>query len=143
MPHMTTQPWKSAIESVWRRTLSQIPTVYGRLAYLAQRRNPDTGCYEHHGLASMFSEEEADTALRESHHQIFRQWLGLTLEQQRADLALYFAGLPTSRLVLVENWLRLAPYRNLIPIKASQADRELFLGDLETLLRSIKAGLEA
>ncbi|MDP1532609.1 MAG: hypothetical protein Q8L92_03395, partial [Rubrivivax sp.] len=57
MSIMTSEPWKSASDDVWRRTLRQIPTVYGRLVYLAQRRSPDSGLYEHHGLAKMFGEE--------------------------------------------------------------------------------------
>ncbi len=86
----------------------------------------------------MFGEEEAHTALRSSHDSTFRQWLKLGLEEQKADLALYFAGLPTSRKVLVENWLRLAPYRGLVPFDASPADSELFLSDLELLLRTVR-----
>lgn len=138
MSIMTAEPWKSASDDVWRRTLRQIPTVYGRLVYLAQRRSPDSGLYEHHGLAKMFGEEEADTALRSSHDTTFRHWLNLGLEEQKADLALYFAGLPTSRKILVENWLRLAPYRSLIPFDASAADSELFLTDLDLLLRTVR-----
>lgn len=138
MLKMTSEPWKSASGDVWRRTLCQIPTTYGRLAYLSQRRNPDTGLYEHHGLAKMFGEEEAHTALRTSHNETFRQWLNLGLEAQKADLALYFSGLPTGRKVLVENWLRLTPYRNLVPFDASPADQQLFVSDIELLLRVVK-----
>ena len=140
MPIMTSEPWKSASADVWHRTLCQIPTYYGRLVYLAQRRNADSGLYEHHGLAKMFGEEEAHTALRSSHDRTFRLWLELGIEQQRADLALYFAGLPTNRAVLVENWLRLAPYRNLVPYDASPADQDLFLSDLEFLLAAFRNG---
>jgi len=135
---MTSEPWKSASDDVWRRTLRQIPTIYGRLVYLAQRRNPDSGLYEHHGLAKMFGEEEAHTALRSSHDGTFRQWLDLGLEEQKADLGLYFVGLPTSRQVLVENWLRLSPYRYLVPFDASPAYQQLFLGDLELLLQIVR-----
>ncbi|HNY42344.1 MAG TPA: hypothetical protein PKJ41_18215 [Bryobacteraceae bacterium] len=140
---MTSEPWKRASDDVWRRTLCQIPTIYGRLVYLAQRRDPDSGLYAHHGLAKMFGEEEAHTALRTSHDGTFRHWLELGLEEQKADLALYFAGLPTNHMVLVENWLRLAPYRALVPFDASPADQQLFLGDLEILLRIIRNELAA
>jgi hypothetical protein len=143
MTTMSSQPWRSASDDVWRRTLCQIPTIYGRLVYLAQRRNPDSGVYEHHGLAKMFGEEEADGALHSSHNLTFRHWLESGLEEQKADLALYFAGLPTSRKVLVENWLRLSPYRNLVPFDASPADRELFLSDLELILKLIRNELAA
>ena len=42
---------RGAAADVWRHTLSQIPYLYGRLAYLGSLRNANTGRYEHHGLA--------------------------------------------------------------------------------------------
>lgn len=106
--------------------------------YLAGLRDPNNGRYQHHGLALVFGEEEADRALRESHEASFRDWLELRLEHQKADLALYFSDLPTDRKTLVETWLRLAPYRNLIPAQARQAEKDLFLADLESLLRTLR-----
>ncbi|NWF85508.1 MAG: hypothetical protein HXY18_16965 [Bryobacteraceae bacterium] len=126
---------KLASEDLWRRTVSQIPSIYGRLVYLGRLRNTDTGRYEHHGLAAMFDEALADSALRESHLSSFRDWLNSDLEQQRADLELYLSEQPTSRRTLLETWLRLAPYRATIPAGASPADRDLFLGEFEALLR--------
>ncbi len=126
---------RGASEDLWRRTLVQIPSVYGRLVYLSRLRNNDTGRYEHHGLAAMFDEDMADEAMRESHLWSFREWLEFDLEQQRADLELYLADQPGSRRTLLESWLRLAPYRASLPAAASPADRDLFLGEFETLLR--------
>jgi hypothetical protein len=121
-------------EELWRRTLSRIPTTYGRLAYLASLRNPNSGVYHHHGLALLFGAEEADQAMRESHGLCFREWLAMTLEQQKADLELFLTSLPTDRKTLAENWLRLAPYRSIPPAWASDGERHLFSSDLETLL---------
>lgn len=129
---------RTPAEDLWRRTLSQIHTVYGRLVYLSGLRDPNSGTYKHHGLSLVFGEDAASDALKESHEASFHQWLELKLEHQKADLALYFSDLPTDRKTLVENWLRLAPYRNLIPAKARKAERELFLSDLETLLRTLR-----
>lgn len=126
---------KTASDDLWCRTVSQIPSIYGRLVYLGRLRNSDTGRYEHHGLAVMFDEILADSALRESHLRSFRDWLNFDLEQQRADLELYLSEQPTSRRTLLETWLRLAPYRSTIPAGASPADRDLFLGEFEVLLR--------
>ena len=126
---------RNASDDLWRRTVSQIPSIYGRLVYLGGRRNSDTGLYEHHGLAAMFDEQLADQALRESHWRAFREWLNFDLEQQRADLELYLAEQPTTRRTLLETWLRLSPFRATIPISASPADRDLFLGEFEVLLR--------
>jgi hypothetical protein len=122
-------------EELWRRTLAQIPTVFGRLNYLASLRNRDSGCYEHHGLSLLFGPEESSDALQGSHTACFREWLCMDLEQQKADLGLYLTGVPTERRTLLENWLRMAPYRNLLPAAASAAEKDLFLGELETLLR--------
>jgi hypothetical protein len=91
--------------------------------------------YEHHGLAAMFDVQLTDLALRESHLQAFREWLNFDLEQQRADLELHLAEQPTTRRTMLETWLRLAPFRSAIPISASPADRDLFLGEFELLLR--------
>jgi len=125
-------------DDLWRRTLSQIPTVFGRLHYLASLRNTDSGVYEHHGLALVFGAGEADQALRQSHLKSFAEWLEMDLPQQKADLDLHLTGLPTDRRTLVENWVRLTPYRNLIPATASAAERTLFLNDLELLLEALR-----
>jgi hypothetical protein len=130
-------------EDLWLRTLSQIPSSYGRLVYLSDLRDDDSATYRHHGLAMIFGEEEAALALAESHMRVFRDWLVLGLEQQKADLLLYMAKSPVERRVLVDNWLRLAPYRNLLPLRASQAEGELFVADLETLLILLRNACDA
>jgi len=124
--------------NVWRRTLSQIPTVFGRLVYLSSLRDPNTGRYEHFGLAQMFGEEEADHALRDSHLDTFWQWLGFGLERQKQDLDRYLAELHSDPRAVLETWTRVEPYRNLIPASVPQADRQLYLADLETLLELLK-----
>lgn len=121
-------------EDLWRRTLAQIPSSYGRLVYLASLRNSNTGRYEHHGLILLFGDDAADHALRESHGAVFREWLDMTLEQQSADLALYFTSLPASRKTLTQNWLRLRPYVSIPPIWANPAEHDLFQANLEILL---------
>ncbi|MBI5086080.1 MAG: hypothetical protein HZB13_15955 [Acidobacteria bacterium] len=108
------------------------------MVYLAALRNSDSGRYQHHGLAMVFGEADADQAMRSSHERVFLDWLDLNLEQQRADLNLYMAEQSTPRRTLVENWIRLAPYRNVIPASASGAERALFIGDLELLLDLIR-----
>ena len=125
-------------EDLWRRTLSMIHSIFGRLEYLARIRNPHSGRYEHHGFALVFSEDEADQALRESHVQVFQEWLGLNLERQKADLELFLVEQPTDRRTMVETWRRLAPYRSLPPISASEPETQLYLADLELLLETIR-----
>jgi hypothetical protein len=134
---------RGAASDLWRHTLSQIPSVFGRLVYLAALRDPNSGRYEHHGLTLVFGERDADKALRKGHAAAFQEWLGYSLEQQKADLDLYLSALLERRRTVVENWLRTAPYRNLVPASARTVEKRLFLSDLETLLELLKHELGA
>lgn len=129
---------RGAASDLWRNTLSQIPSIFGRMVYLSSLRNSNSGKYEHHGLALVFGEEEADRALRASHDHAFAEWLSYTLEQQKADLDLYLAALLENKSVILETWLRLAPYRNLIPSSVPALERKLYLTEFETLLALLK-----
>ncbi|HSM79095.1 MAG TPA: hypothetical protein VLT57_15765 [Bryobacteraceae bacterium] len=129
---------RDASFDVWRHTLSQIPSVFGRLVYLASLRDQNTGKYEHHGLALVFSEEEANKSLRSSHNAAFAEWIRYNLEQQKADLDLYLSQFFENKTQVIENWLRLAPYRNLVPASVRGTERKLYLADLEALLQLLK-----
>jgi hypothetical protein len=76
---------RSAVEDLWRITLSQIPSELGKLAYLASLRHPNTGVYRHAGLAMRSGSVLADEALRISHERIFRAWLTLSLRKRTAN----------------------------------------------------------
>jgi hypothetical protein len=130
---------RSASADLWRNTISQIPSVFGRLVYLAALRNPNNGCYEHHGLALVFGEDEANKALKNSHSAVFADWLSFNIEQQKADLDLYIAALFEDKCVVVETWLRLAPYRNLLPASVRGVEKRLYIADFTALLELLKA----
>jgi len=129
---------RDSASDLWRRTLSQIPSVFGRLVYLSSLRNPNTDTYEHHGFRQMFGSEESDRTLRESHSLAFAEWLRYSLEQQKADLDLYISGLDNNKKTIIEAWLRLAPYRHLIPGGARRSERKLYLADLGALLALLR-----
>jgi len=129
---------RGAASDLWRNTLSQIPSVFGRLVYLCSLRDPNSGLYQHYGLAQVFSDEEADRVLRQSHEQTFAEWLCFNLEQQKADLDLYLAGLNGNRRTILDTWIRLTPYRGLIPSVVREVERRHYLSDLETILELLK-----
>lgn len=127
-----------SIVEMWRQTMSQIPSVFGRLVYLSSRRDQNTGNYQHYGLAHIFGEEETDRTLRTSHEETFRNWLCFTLEEQKADLDLYLSLLQHDKRTILDTWLRLTPYRYLAPLSARAMERDLYLADFEALLELLK-----
>ncbi|MEZ5351629.1 MAG: hypothetical protein R2762_03265 [Bryobacteraceae bacterium] len=129
---------RGAAADLWRHTLSQIPSVFGRLVYLASLRDSNSGRYEHHGLALVFGEDVADRTLRESHRRAFSEWLEFGLECQKADLDLYFSDLSTDKRTLLTTWVRLTPYLNFMPARTNAVERRLYVADLEVLLQLLR-----
>src|SRR5262249_46278955 len=115
---------------LWRKTLAQVPTVFGRLTLLASLRNPTTGRYSHEDLLPFMGPEDTDRALCNSHHQVFTEWLRFSLAEQKADLDDYLCMTGRSR--------RAVDYRHLVPPTARDVERQLYLTDLETLLELLK-----
>jgi len=133
-PHLS----RGAASDLWRNTLSQIPSLFGKLVYLSSLRNANNGRYEHHGLALLFGEDEANKALKKSHAQAFGEWLTFNLEQQKADLEVYFRDITDDRHTVLKTWVKLAPYRNLVPASAKKEDRQLYVADLTAILTVLK-----
>jgi hypothetical protein len=129
---------RNALADLCKHTLSRIPTVSGRLVYLATLRDSSSGTYRHHGLISVFGRDEALKALRESHEAAFRSWLSLSLAEKDDDLKIYLMSLDVSQNEIVEHWLHSKVYRSYVPAAAAGAETELFCQDLETLLELLR-----
>ena len=129
---------RSALADLCKYTLSHIPTLSGRLIYLATLRDINSGTYRHHGLIASFGREEAVKALRESHQAAFQGWLSLSLSEKNDDLRDYLMALDDSREEIVEYWLQSGVYRNYVPASAMKAETDLFCQDLETLLQLLR-----
>ena len=129
---------RGAAADLWRNTLSQISSVFGRLAFLASLRNPNSGRYEHHGLALVFGKEEANQALKSSHSETFAEWLALNLSQQKSDLELYLSGLKEDRRTVLKAWEKLSTYRHVLPASVKGPERRLYLADLNALIEVLR-----
>ena len=128
----------NAATNLWRHTLGQIPSLFGRLTYLASLRNLNTGQYEHFGLTQRFDVAAADQVLRESHVQIFNQWLSYGLQDQKLDLEEYLSSVDADLAAIIANWIRVAPYQTCLPADTRPVERQLFLSDLGCILEMLK-----
>jgi hypothetical protein len=124
------EPAGGPAAELWRKTLSRIPTHFGRLVFVASLRDPLTGQYSHPPLSHIVGRDITDRTLCHSHHEIFSEWLGFSLALQKADLDEYLRG--------SESPLELVPYRDIAPGTAHQVERQLYLTDLETLLELLR-----
>lgn len=126
-------------DDLWVRDLSHIDTSYGRLVYLAGLRNPDTGRYEHYGATGNASGGDANRALRRRHEAIFTEWVSYPLERKKADIELYIASIDqVDRAELIDAWLRLTPYKNLVPASIQGPERQKHISDFEAILGLLK-----
>jgi len=110
-----------------KKLLAPIPTLFERLVFISSLRDPTTGRYTHPSLIEIGGSELADRTLRNTHHRVFQEWLGLNLPDQKSDLDDY---LRTARISAAE--LR---YRELAPASAHEVEVQLYLTDLEVLLQ--------
>ncbi len=129
---------RNASADLWKHTLSHIPTIYGRLTYLASLRDANSGLYRHHGLSDAFGRENSSNALKDSHEQVFREWLGLSISEKHEDLIRYIGSLDHPPEVVVNHWLQSRIHESQPPNSAQELERSLFCIDLEALLETLK-----
>jgi hypothetical protein len=131
---------RSAAGDLWKNTLSKIPSLFGKLAYLASLRDPNSGIYRHHGLSMVFGREESSRVLRDNHEQAFFEWLNLSLAEKSADLGMYLNSLEDPPFTVLGHWSRSKTYSNHVPSATQEMERELFVKDLEALIETITNG---
>ena len=131
---------RDALADLWKHTLSQIPTIYGRLVYLASLRDPNSGTYRHHGLSAAFGREQSTYALRKSHEQAFLEWLTLPLAAKNADFRTFLQSATSedSPQAVVTYLARGARYASQAPDAAGPAQREQFKLEVEILVELVK-----
>jgi hypothetical protein len=129
---------EAAVVESWQRTLSAIPTMIGRVAYLSSLRNAHTGSYEHFGLAQRVGEDEVNRILRRSHMTAFQEWLCFGLQRQKDELDEYFSELEGDKREIISNWLTLEPWNNWVPGESRDVERKLFSADLAVILELIR-----
>jgi hypothetical protein len=125
---------RSATADLFKNTLSRIPTLFGRLAYLASLRDPVSGIYRHHGMGSIFGREETRKALSLTHSQVFQEWLNIPLEEKSEDLRAYLNNLEDPASAVLRHWVEAQAYRSYMPAPLREAEKELFEREFDVLL---------
>lgn len=120
------------------RELSLIPTSYGQLVYLAGLLDPNSGRYNHFGIAQD-SGFDANLLWRRQHESVFQDWIEMPLERKMTDVELYISGLSgVNRTELIDAWLRLTPYKYLVPASIQGPERQKHVSDFEAILGLLK-----
>jgi hypothetical protein len=129
---------RTALSDLWKHTLSQIPTLFGRLAYCGSLRDQNTGAYAHHGLSTSFGKEQSERALKNSHEEAFSEWLALPMADKYADLNQYLDDLQEPHQGVVQHWLISGQLHTVVPESSLPMERDLFMYEMEALLEVLK-----
>ena len=112
------------------RVLDSIPTAFGKLVTLAGLHINDSAAYRHPKLDALFPSDVVSGVLQKRHETVFAHWLNLSLEEQHKQLTEFFCTMWTQGTPR----LPLAVRQALVPDTSREAERALFLADLEYLL---------
>ncbi len=123
---------------VWREAIKGIFSTLGRLRVLANCRRPDTGQYQHAGVARILGMQDAERALRAAHEFVWEEWLSGSLEQQQADLFLHIQDFAEGTEAVLYAWSSSPPFLSLIPDSATTEQRTLFTSNLSVLLALLR-----
>jgi hypothetical protein len=127
-----------AIQDIKNRTLAGISDDLSRLVCLASTRDYNTGRYHHEGLASHFSEEVAESALKACHRELFQRLTLFSLEDLVRELESYVASTAASPMEVVETWEKLQPYRVAIPLECDLFSAEVFFSNIRSALAILR-----
>jgi hypothetical protein len=118
----------------WERSLEQIPTVFGKLVFVAEFLNELSGKYWHRGLASLMDDDAVDRLIRRRQMSLFGEWLRMDAASQIDDLAAYCSSAaegPRQTLVACSG---LAMHMRLVPAGASDQERLRYLTQVDHAL---------
>lgn len=126
---------RTPIEDLRFNTLAAIPSLFGKIVYLANLRNEETGMYEHYGLAMVFGEKEAEKALKISHQESFQEWLTCGMKEQKKDLEVYLSTVRDG----TDSWLKSTCFQEFTPQNCRALEKQMFSDDLKQVLNILKA----
>jgi hypothetical protein len=111
-------------------------TTFAKLVNLAGLRAAGSDVYSHPQLAPAFPPALVTLVLQKRHETTFADWINLSLEEQHKQLTEFFCTMWTRGTPR----LPLAVRHALVPASAREAERLLFLADLECMLSVMEVG---
>jgi len=123
-------------EDLLEQIVEEIPTVFGRLVYLAAMRDLESGTYRHPILNQLLPGNEVDRLLRAAHGRIFRLWLEFNLRQQQGDLTRHL-GYGSLGPGLLRRLRDRDAFGTLAPPDAATHEKTLFAADLAVMMNPV------
>lgn len=120
-------------------TLASIPSEFARLVYVSSLRDLSSGRYDHAGLAAVYPPAAVQQAMEICHAELFLRILESPLEEQERDLRFCLSQMQSHSLQeTVARWAEAEVYRVLVPERAPEYLRDLFLSNLRLLLEVLR-----
>lgn len=129
----------AAIEDLRIRTLGPIGYDFGRLLYLASMRDYSTGEYEHHGLASSFSEVAAREALAVCHEELFSRLAVCPLNLFVPQVERFMRSACHDLQKTVDLWETLEVYHLTVPCSCDPLTAALFVSNVKIAMALLKS----
>jgi len=130
---------RAVVEDFSSKSLSAVPTFYGRLSYVSSLRNSDSGRYEHDGLVSLYPENAVQEGLTQCHEELFCRILETSLREQELDLGKCLGAVGEEPSDLLESLRDDHNCQELCPDGLPAYLRELFCSNLKVLQSVISA----
>jgi hypothetical protein len=130
---------RSVIEDFTSRTLSVIPSDFGRLYYVSSLRDSETGQYLHAGLMDVYSANSVQAALAHCHEELFTRILEASLKEQESDLRKCMRSAGDEFWSIVEDWRASRGYQTMCPQGLPDYLNTLFCSNVGTLLEVFAA----
>jgi hypothetical protein len=114
-----------------------IPTVFGRLVYLATISETSARGYRSGPRIGTARSQQVGVTLGHAHTDVFARWLVLGLEQQRRDLMRFVDSDGRDAYECLRSWRTGGIFDQLAPETASWHETRLFRDDLELVIESL------
>ena len=113
--------------------LQGIPSLFGRLSFVAASRDLTTGLYQLPAPRTTSAEDEIHLDLARLHKSLFIEWLSLSLERRATDIKVYLEGSDQVHPRLFRILSDPESGHLLLPNRATPAEESLFSSDLRLL----------